>query len=242
MKIRHESPVPLYVQLKEHLHAQIETGAIPPGSRLPSERELAREFDVSRMTARQALQALSREKAICFRVGKGTFAEPPKIELLRGGLTSFTEEMRKRNLTPSSRVLKAEIRPADVAVAQRLNIPFGSEIVYLSRLRFVEGVPLAIENSHLVHHVCPGILEKHDLSRESLYEVLRGDYQCALVWAEEFVGSRLAAARERRLLGIDSRVPLISIERVTYTHKDRRVEYVSAVLRGDRHQLHVVLR
>ncbi|MCL4394993.1 MAG: GntR family transcriptional regulator, partial [Chloroflexi bacterium] len=181
-------------------------------------------------------------KVIFFRVGKGTFAEPPRIELLRGGLTSFTEDMRKRNLTPSSRVLKAEIRPADIAVAERLNIPFGSEIVYLSRLRFVEGVPLAIENSHIVHQFCPGLLEKHDFSRESLYEVLRGDYGCALLWADEFVGARMASARERRLLGIDSRVPLIGIERVTCTQQDRRIEYVSAVLRGDRHQLHVILR
>ena len=77
MSLNHDSTVPLYLQLKEFLRMQIETGVYASGSRLPSERELAQDFHVSRMTARQALQLLAQDGFTSSRVGKGTYVRQP---------------------------------------------------------------------------------------------------------------------------------------------------------------------
>jgi GntR family transcriptional regulator len=242
MPLDHDSTVPLYIQLKEHLRAQIEAGVYPSGTRLPSERELAQAFQMSRMTARQALQLLAKDGFISSRVGKGTYVRRPRIAQELRFLTSFTEDMHERGLTPSSRVIRAVRDRADEEVAERLRVAVGAETVLLSRVRLADQEPMVWEISHLNHRLCPGILERHDFSQESLYQVLREVYDLRLIWAEETTGARMPNKEERDALQMDSRTPVLSRTRVTYTEYDQPVEYVCSVARGDRYQLRVVLR
>jgi GntR family transcriptional regulator len=242
MSLDHDSTVPLYIQLKEYLRAQIETGVYPSGARLPSERELAHAFQMSRMTARQALQLLAKDGFISSRVGKGTYVRQPPIAQEMRFFTSFTEDMRHRGLTPSSRVIRAAFDRADADVAERLRLAAGTEIVLLSRVRLADQDPMAWEICHLNRRLCPGILERHDFNQESLYHVLREVYGLKLIWAEETTGARMPNKEERDLLDMGSRTPVLSRTRVTYTEYDQPVEYVRSVCRGDRYQLRAVLR
>ncbi|NPV66005.1 MAG: GntR family transcriptional regulator [Anaerolineae bacterium] len=242
MNVQPHSSEPFYIQIKNYLQMQIQTGAYPVGARLPSERELAEQFNVSRMTARQALLLLAREGLTYTRVGKGTYVSPPKFDQDLDALRSFTEEMRQRGVEPSSRVLEATLRPADDEVAARLQIAPGAEVVVLSRVRLADGKPLAIETTHLDHQMCPGILDGHDFSRESLYGVLRREYGWVLVWADQIIEARLPQPHERRLLNIDRQTPVLGIRRTTYSRHDRPVEFVYSVYRGDQYQLRAILR
>jgi len=235
-----DSSTPLYTQIKDRLQLQIQRGAYEVGAKLPSERELAQEFGVSRMTARQALQDLVQEGLAYSRVGKGTFVSPPKIDLR--ALTSFSEESRLRGMTPGSRVLKAVLAPADTTTTRWLQISPGTEIVVLSRIRLANGKPLAIETAHLAHRLCPGILEHHDFSHESLYEVLRQEYGWVMVWADQTIEARQAVHEECQLLEMDRQIPVLSLTRVTYDSQDRPIEFVNSVYRGDQYRLHTVLR
>ncbi len=242
MNVQPHSSEPFYIQIKNYLQLQIQTGAYPVGARLPSERELAEQFNVSRMTARQALLLLGREGLIYTRVGKGTYVSPPKFDQDLDALRSFTEEMREHGVEPSSRVLEAVLRPAEADVAAQLGIAPGAEIVVLSRVRLADGKPLAIETTHLAHQACPGILEGHDFSRESLYSVLRREYGWVLVWADQIIEARLPQPHERRLLGIDRQTPVLSIRRTTYSRHDLPVEFVYSIYRGDQYQMRAILR
>jgi GntR family transcriptional regulator len=242
MRTDHDSTVPLYIQLKEHLRAQIEAGVYPSGARLPSERELAQTFQVSRMTARQALQLLAKDGFVTSRVGKGTYVRQPRIAQELRFLTSFTEDMRQRGMTPTSKVIRAAFDRADADVAEHLRLAAGTEIVLLSRVRLAGTDPMVWEICHLNHRLCPGILERHDFGQESLYQVLREVYGLRLVWAEETTGARMPNKEERDLLGMDNRTPVLSRTRVTYTEYDQPIEYVRSVCRGDRYQLRAVLR
>ncbi len=197
---------PLYTQIKDHLQIQIQQGAYPPGARLPSERELALEFGVSRITARQALQELIQDGLTYSRVGKGTFVCPPKIDLTV--LTSFSEESRQRGMTPGSRVLKTALVPAEAATASWLQVSPGTEIVVLTRVRLANNRPLALETAHLDHRLCPGILDRHDFSHESLYEVLRQAYGRVMVWADQIIEARQPTHEE-------CQIPLLGLTRVT---------------------------
>ena len=242
MYLNHDSTVPLYIQLKEHLRMQIETGIYPVGARLPSERELAQLYNVSRMTARQALQLLAKDGFTHSRVGKGTYVRQPRIAQELRFLTSFSEDIRQRGMMPSSKVVRAALDRADEDIAEHLQLPLQAEIVVLSRVRLADDEPIALEVCYLDHRLCPGILERHDFSHESLYQVLREAYGHQLVWARQVIGARMPDDSEREALQLDGTTHVLSMIRVTYTDQNQPVEYVRSVYRGDRYQLHTMLR
>ncbi len=236
-----ETSEPLYVQIKEYLQAEIQRGAFPSGSRLPSERSLAEQFSVSRMTARQALQSLIVDGVLYTRVGVGTFVRP-RISQNLSQLTSFTEDVEKRGGAMKSRVLAARIDTASPLVASSLQLPVGTEIVVLSRVRVEDGMPLAIEHCHLKHEDCHGILDGHDFQVESLYQVLREEYAWTLVWADQVIEARLPTPVEQELLEIDRQTPVLSIQRITHNHHDHPVEFVNSIYRSDHFRLRTILR
>jgi len=240
--LNHDSIVPLYLQLAERLQKQIEAGTYPVGTRLPSERELSEQNDVSRMTARQALQVLVQRGLAEPRVGKGTYVSTPKIDQELVKLTSFSDEMRRLGMQPSSRVLTSRLEAANPKVAEQLQIPAGSEVVVLVRTRLAAGVPLALERSYLNHELCPGVLEGHDFGRESLYAVLRNQYGILLTWATQVIEARLPTPAERHSLEIDQHDPVLSLTRVTFYENDHPVEYVTSVYCGSRYKFKAILR
>lgn len=240
--MNHNSIVPLYLQLAERLQKQIEAGMYSVGTRLPSERELSEQNDVSRMTARQALHVLIQRGLAEPRVGKGTYVSVPKIDQELVRLTSFSDEMRRLGRQPNSRVLTHHLEAADAKVAEQLQIPPGSEVALLIRIRLANGTPLALERSYLNHELCPGVLETHDFGRESLYEVLRNQYGILLTWATQVIEARLPTNAERHALELEQHDPVLSLTRVTFYENDRPVEYVTSVYCGSRYKFKAILR
>jgi len=229
MRLQREAPDPLYLQLKESLAAEIASGRYRPHRRLPSERELALRFRVSRMTVRQALLELAREGLIYTRTGKGTFASEPKIEQHLRALTGFSQDVSARGGKPGSRVLRARVVPATPEVAAALRMAPGQEVILLSRLRLADGVPMAIETTHLPFSLVPDLLQ-HDFATESLYRVLENEYSLTLTLAEQTIEAALAGPDEIRLLEM---VPPAA---------DVPVEYVCSTYRGDRYKFHSTLQ
>ena len=242
MTLQPESAIPLYIQIKELLHEQIAAGRYAAGSRLPSERALARQFEVSRMTARQALQALAREGMARMQVGKGTFVSAQPISQELWTLTSFSEDMRRRGMRPSSRVRRAMLVAADRDLALHLQVAPKTEIAVLSRARLADDRPLALETTHIPHHLCPGLLDGKDFSQESLYDVLQRDYGVIVTWAMQTIRAGLPNDDERDALGIDAHTPVLRLSRVTYNDGDRPIEYVQSVYRSDEYEFRAILR
>ena len=242
MTLHHESPVPLYTQIKELLHKRILSGEYAVGARLPSERELAERYDVSRMTARQALRALALEGLTYSIVGKGTFVSVPKINQELRLLSGFSEDMIQRGLKPSSRVIEARQSAADEQVCSRLHLQAGATIILLKRVRLADHQPMALEATHIPVELCPDLLERFDFSRDSLYEVLRRNYGLDMVWADQLIETRLPTDTEREILGVAQRTPVLKFTRVTYNAENQPLEYVRSVYRGDQYQLRTILR
>ena len=236
------SSTPLYIQIKELLHSQIQSGQFAIGDRLPSERELSETYNVSRMTARQALQMLEQDGLTQRQVGKGSYVARPQIDQDLRELTSFTQDMAARGLRPQNRVLLAELQSADSEVADHLQARTGEPVVVLQRVRLADGKPIAIETAHLLHRTCPGILVNHDFARASLYHVLKEHYGLHLVWATQIIGARMPDRFERDALDLPKRVPVLSLLRVTYDEADRPVEFVRSCYNSERYQLRTTLR
>lgn len=241
MRLQREAPDPLYIQLKDSLVADIRSGHYRAHQRLPSERELSERFQVSRMTARQALLDLARDGVVYTRMGKGTFVAETKIDQQLRALTGFTEDVRARGGRPSSRVLEARVIPALPEIAAALRLMPGAEVIKLARLRLADDVPLAIETAYLPFALCPNLLH-HDFSATSLYRVLEDEYGLKLVDAEQTIEAALAEPRELELLRLSAPAAVLRIQRLTFASNGVPVEYVLSTYRGDRYKFRSTLQ
>lgn len=242
MPVAHDSPVPLYVQIKEYIRLNIQSGTFLENTRIPSERQLADQFNVSRLTVSKAINELTQEGLLHSRVGKGTFVSSVKIEQELRTLTSFTEEMGRRGQRPSSRVLYASVDPANHETAKALQITDGTKVVVLKRVRMADEQPVALETSAILAAVCPDILQSHDFSRQSLYSVLREEYGMAIAFAQQTFEARQPTEDEVKALHLEAYTPILGIARVTYNAQEQPIEFVRSAYRGDRYKFNAVLR
>jgi GntR family transcriptional regulator len=227
------SPIPLYYQLAERLQEQIRSGELRSGEQLPSERELSEQVGVSRMTARQAVAYLAREGLLEVKPGVGTFVAEPKLAYDALHLLGFTEEMACRGVGVTSRVLEQEIVIPPPRVARELALASGQETVKIARVRLSQNVPLLMETIFIPLALCPD-LATQELASQSLYGVLASRYGLSLVRARQTLESTIANEYEAELFGVPPGAPMILLEGVTYSHRDRPVEYFKAIYRGDR--------
>src|SRR5579864_6227712 len=118
------------------------------GNAIPSERQLSADLGVSRLTVRAALDDLTREGYLVRRRGSGTYVQQPKIsqELT---ITSFSEDMRRRGMTPGSRTLSIDTILAGARLGRFLQVSPGEKILQIKRLRLADGETMAIETLHI---------------------------------------------------------------------------------------------
>jgi GntR family transcriptional regulator len=228
--------VPLYYQIEQSILERISSGQLKQGDLLESEEELSRRYKVSRMTARQALQRLKARGYAVSERGRGTFVTRPKLSKSILVLNGFTDELRKKGITPSSRLLQQEVRASDDDVlAERLNIATGAPVLYLRRLRLADDIPLAIEESHIPLELFPGI-EKIDFSERSLYQTMHEQFHMQFGWADEVIEALPATAGEAQLLTIPKASSLLCISRTLVSGEGTTLEFAVSRYRGDRYR------
>ena len=226
--------VPLYHQLQGVLRAEIESGRWRSDERLPSEVELARRFQVSKITVRQALQDLADLGYIRREQGRGTFVARRVFDEGPRELTGFTEEMRRHNLVATSRVLAHYEAEADARAVEILRLATGSTVTVVKRLRLAGDEPLAVQTAHLPAELVPGLVLR---SGDSLYEVLQTRYHLYPARARETYQAALADQATAALLNIAVGAPVFTVERVTLMPNDKPFEFVQSIVRGDRYSI-----
>jgi GntR family transcriptional regulator len=231
------SKIPLYLQLYEVLRGNIQQGRWQVGDLIPAEPELIDQYAVSRTTVRQVLDMLVSEGLIYRQQGRGSFVAHPTLEQGLTRIVSFTDDMRQRGLEPSTRVIFAGLVPAPAETAEKLKITPGAELVRLERLRLANQEPLSVEESHLNHALCPGILE-HDFAVSPLRQTLEVKYGLRLARASQVIRAIASPPALSSRLGIPARSPLLFIERVSYSPRGTPVELLHIYFRGDRYSLH----
>jgi GntR family transcriptional regulator len=224
-------------QLQEILEGVV--GALDPGAVLPSERLLAQRYGVARATVTQAIDGLAA-RGLVYRVqGSGTFVAEPKFRQPLT-LTSFTEDMRARGMTPGSVVRGQAIVPASEVVARHLALVPGTPVVHLERVRTADGEPMALERTHLPAQRLPG-LEDADLTDTSLYELLERKWGVRVAEADQWASVVRVSEEEAALLHVSAEQPALLFQRVTRDPAGTPVEYVRSLYRGDRYEVHTRL-
>lgn len=164
-----QSPLPLYHQLADRLMEGIRSGDYPPGSRIPSEPRLAKEYGIGRPTVRQALDVLVRRRLLSRRRGSGTYVREPEPEIDLFSLAGTSSAFQKKGIAVDVQILQPVRR---VSVPRTAENPFaGGRAFFLSRLNRVEDRPVLLEEIWLHPNLFDGI-QSIELTGRSLSQVV----------------------------------------------------------------------
>lgn len=222
--------VPRYYAVKAELFDLVET--LGEGTVLPSERELAERFSVSRVTLRQAVSELVLEGKLIRRQGSGTFVAPPKL-VQPLSLVSYTEGMRRQGVEPNRTVITVEELDADEGLARDLALDPGDPVVHLERVLLADDERIGLESTYLSLSRFPDLPEKLDPAG-SLYACLTERLGVRFAEAEERVETVLATPREALLIGTNPALPMLLLHRVSYDVGGHPIERARSLYRGDR--------
>jgi len=239
-----ETPIPLYYKLYVDLKESLNSGKYQKGDKLPTEKELCQNYGISRLTVRRAMDELRREGFIERLKGKGTFVTGSKREEQLAILTGFTDEARKRGSETRSVVLENKLVRVPADAVELFDIPADAMVVLLKRVRFLEGEPYAIEEAYL--NVGADIrflnITQRDMEKESLYGILRKEFNINISYAEEEMELTRLKKEEARFLRQDQDECAIMRKRFTYTKSDVCIEYVISLYRADKSKFRIVRR
>ena len=222
-----DNPTPLYLQLAHALEADIRAGVYPPRQALPSERALVETRQVSRVTARKAIDVLVERGLVLRRHGSGNFIAPRLVQS-PSALASFSHELRQRGFAPSNYWLEQCIAVASSEEAQALGLAPDERVACLKRLRLADGVPMAYETRALPEAVLP----LPEQVGESLYSQLAAAGHMP-VRARQHIRAANATDVMAVHLGIPPGTALLWVTRTSFDHNGRTVEYTQTYCRDD---------
>ncbi len=233
-----DNPIPLYFQLKTIIESRITSGEFNPGDKIPSENQLCEDYGVSRTTARQAIAELVNIGKLVRTQGRGTFVADRPSDRLLYRLTGFSSDMKKQGFNPSSKVLEFRVMIPTMDIAKILQINPSEAVIYMKRLRFIDGQLMGMESTYLPFKYFT-TLSKEEIEKGSLYDVLITDFDTMPTRAVMDFESIRCGEELCNLLECPPEVPILHISDMTYDQNDRLFEYTHTYYRGDYYTFHV---
>ena len=241
-------PQLLHARVTAQLRERVAAGELPIGSRVPSERHLAEELGVSRVTIRQSLRDLEFEGILEVIGGvrwvrrrtsatESSMALSPRgaIEEGGGGLVSFSALGSANGLSVHTTVLHHEIRPSTFDEAELLRIAPGSPVLDLVRLRHLDRIPIVVDFSLVPEGIAPQIGEV-DFTDASLYRTLGDRWGHHAVSAECAIEAIGATSDIAEHLGLRPGDPVLEISQTTYDEERSVIQWCRSFYRGDRYR------
>ncbi|MCW6090442.1 GntR family transcriptional regulator [Clostridium sporogenes] len=233
MKLDDNSKIPLYYQLENIIRKKIEEGEYKVDEKIPSERILSNELNLSRMTISKAINNLVEQGVLYRKRGQGTFVAKNKVEFFPG-LMGFAEIMKRKGFSSESKVINQEIIIPNKMICEKLDICNNEKVILTERIRLVNNDIIALEKSFVPYSLGESLLDI-DLSKESIYKCLTKEgYKPTKVVQE--IEAMLSNEEMSKVLKIDTGDPILKRERVTFS-KDTSIEFSLNFYRGDRYSM-----
>ncbi|MET1035826.1 MAG: GntR family transcriptional regulator [Arthrobacter sp.] len=235
--IDRSSPVPLYHQIVQGIEAAIHDGTLEHGSRLDNEIDLAQRLNLSRPTMRKAMDELVRSGLLVRKRGVGTQVVASQVRR-HLELTSLNDDLERAGKSPTTEVLGFAHIPADDRTRELLQLPAGVGVYHFTRLRRVDGAPLALMENWVRDDVVS--MDEEQLGREGLYRILR---QAGVNFrlANQRIGAVAANDYQAPLLAVEPGAALVTMERTAMDDAGRAVETGSHVYRADAYSFDMTL-
>lgn len=229
--------VPVYIQIHNQIKKDIEAGKWSVGDRIPSERELADNFNVSRMTLRQAIQTLVDEGILERRIGSGTFVANQKVQEKMSGVTSFTDLMLAQGKKPASKTISYHMAKPSLSEMEKLNIKDNATVLRMERIRFGDNVPISFEVATIPADLIEGYSREEVTS--SFYHTLETKGGLSLGGAQQNVSAMLASERIAEYLKIKRGDAILRLRQISYLKSGRPFEYVRTQYVGERFEFYL---
>ena len=240
-------PIPSYISQDQrpgsalarvHLllrNLMLETG-MSHGDRIPSERELAERFGISRMTVRKAMNQLVEAGHLERRGTAGTFLPEPAVvrPLSKRVSTAISEVVGQAGHKPGARLLFFEQAQADANIARRLQLDEGAPVIVIKRLRLSDAVPFCVETSYLPQHRVPGLVAADVFAAPSLYALLRERFGMTFATSDFHVSVATAPDTEAELLGLAPGCGALAMRSTVYDRDGRSAEFLISWNHPDR--------
>lgn len=235
--LNQDAMTPLYVQLMEEVEKNINGGIYKPGDKIMTEAEMSKEYGVSLITVRKAIGSLMEKGLVVRKQGKGTFVTKPKFARNMKKLQSFSEMCEQMGVVPGAKMLENRLIPADVKTAGRLGIDSGSNVVYISRLRYADQEPVQIERSFFPLKYAFLLEAKFD--DNSLFDYLREKAGAEVASSEKMIELCRATAEEAALLDVKKGDYLLFVRSTAYDKSGEPMYAGIQIINGDRFALYV---
>jgi GntR family transcriptional regulator len=233
-----KSPIPIYRQIEDAFREQITSGVLRPYDLLPSENELSKTLEVSPMTVRQAMGQLVKDGFAYRERGRGTFVASPRLDHQLTRMVGFSEDMQARGLKPGSSILQFKQVAAPADAAELLQVPAGELVLYIKRVRLLDGHPVGIHETYL-----RGVaISREELEKAgSLYELLQAQ-GVVFDGAQDVIEAAFANEEMSELLDVPLKVPLLRVTRVSHAPGGVPIELVHAIYRSDFYRYRISLK
>ncbi|MGO2083289.1 GntR family transcriptional regulator [Vagococcus sp.] len=233
--------LPLYQTIANTLTKQIIEGTFKANDKLPTEEKLCKNFNVSRVTIRQALAILVEKRIVEKKQGSGTrIIYSEKTETINKSLKikSFHDDMIELGKIPSSKVKKFELREADKRIASLLQIEEEELVFYYERILLGDSFPCSFETGYLPLKPYPDFSIEHlNLSKFNYIENIKKE---VIDYSHQNVDAILASKKEVDYLDVREGSPLVKINLITYLDTGKPLDYVSITFNPANYHAHFV--
>jgi len=213
----------VYKDVVNLLKNRISSPTYSIGDILPSEKELAESFNVSRNTLRKALKVLEQEELIERRHGSGTYLRNKHFQAFVTHLDSFTEIARSEGKKPTSQVLRFELQEASEEIATRLQLAVGEPVYYSKRLRHIDDVPMQLEETWLSVNRFPDLTVNH--MKKSKFSYIEDECNVIIQGCYESFQPVLPSPDIAKMLHISVRDPIIKMETQSIDESNNPIDY-----------------
>ena len=229
---------PLYQQIKALITQSLQSGEWKPGELIPSEVELSYRFKVSQGTVRKAIDELSAENLVVRRQGKGTFVATHHEARVQFRFLRLMPDTGEAN-QPENRIIEFKRLRGPAEVTRVLDIKAGDSVVFIKRVQYFDNVPIILEEIWLHGAIFKGLTAERLVEYKGpMYGLFEAEFGTQMIRASEKVRAVAADAAAVSLLGVELGVPLLSVDRVSYTYGDRPVEVRRALYVTGNHHYH----
>ena len=231
-QIDRSSSEPAYTQLVNLLRGQIASGALRPGSRIPSESQLRKKYNLSPMTVRRAINILLDQGVVSTSRGKGTYVKPLDMQAFSFQLEELQQLFRKTDWT-TIKLLKVKMVGADEQTASKLSVKPGDDIIFIRRLIFSDDEPVILHNEFLIYDPTRPIVES-EMEFTALHGLLVGNGQSDFKKGEFVIHTSMLNDEEAQLLNTRAPALAFQLEHIFFDFKDREVSWGQILCRGDK--------
>ena len=221
---------------RQALKKKIDDGFWEISQRLPSERDLADDYEVSRMTLRQAITLLVEEGILERRVGSGTYVASHRVQEKMRGTTSFTEIVRSQGKTPSSQVVSYQRKPANETEIQQLQLKTSDYVVRMERVRYADNMPLVFEVASIPEKLIREF-KREDIAEHFFQTLTDNGYEIGK--SQQTIYAKNASERVANYLKVPKNHAVLALTQVSYFTDGRPFEYVHSQYVGDRFEFYL---